>query len=87
MTQKKKILDHLQKIGSITPKESWERYGIYRLSSVIHKLRTDGYGIETITIEHRNPNDGNVSHYAKYVYVQPIRLGDNYKIPFGGTQQ
>ena len=47
MTQKTTILVHLKKHKTISPKESWALYGIYRLSDIILKLRRDGHQIAT----------------------------------------
>ena len=52
ITQKEMILRHLQthKRG-LTPLYAWQRYGVYRLSDVILRLRRDGYEIATDTEE------------------------------------
>lgn len=49
-TQKTRILRHLKthKRG-LTPLYAWQKYGVYRLSDVILKLRRDGYDISTGT--------------------------------------
>lgn len=41
------ILNHLKEKGKITPYQSWKLYGIYRLSSVIKRLRKAGHNIKT----------------------------------------
>ena len=46
-TQKKACLDYLREHGSITGAQAWESFGCYRLSSVIKRLRNDGYNIRT----------------------------------------
>ena len=39
MTQKKVILDHLMKGGSITQREAFNQFNITRLSAIIYYLR------------------------------------------------
>lgn len=63
MTQEQIILEHLQNHEGITPKEAWQLYGVYRLSSVIHRLRKK-YKIHTIMREEMG-ND-KVNKYADY---------------------
>ena len=58
MSKHQQVLNHLKKYGSITPKEAWLKYGLYRLSSVINRLRAKGYDIETV----KEGKEG----YAKY---------------------
>ena len=45
--QKTRILNHLNRYHKIDPLKAWSKYGVYRLSDVIYKLRKDGYEIET----------------------------------------
>jgi len=47
MTQKKIILTHLQKKGSIDSMSAIIKYGITRLASYIFHLRCEGYLIES----------------------------------------
>ena len=61
MTQQKKILDHLQHKGSITPIQALTLYGSFRLGSIIHRLRQEGFDIRTDLVENQNGNP-----YAKY---------------------
>lgn len=37
-THKESVLKHLERYGTITGREAWHQYGIYRLSSIIHRL-------------------------------------------------
>ena len=46
-TQKQLVLRHLQTRGSITPLEALGTYSIYRLASIIQRLRKDGHDIIT----------------------------------------
>lgn len=59
MTQQDQIFAHLQS-KSITGLEAWKEYGVYRLSSLINRLRRQGHFIETEMIE----ADGHT--FAKY---------------------
>ena len=51
MTQKIRLLTFLKTNKNINPLVSWRELGIYRLSSVIHKLRKDGHEITTTRVE------------------------------------
>ena len=59
MTQQQQIFKHLQR-KSITGLEAWKEYGVYRLSSLIHRIRKEGYQVKTTMIE----MDGHT--FAKY---------------------
>lgn len=65
MTKKDKVLKHLQKYKTITPKEAYFEYGSMRLGAIIFDLRKD-YKIRTnrITVPTRFGN----STVAQYVY-------------------
>lgn len=77
-TQRELILSHLKKYGSITPLHALREYGVYRLSSIIHKLRKDGEHIETESIKHINKY-GKPIHYAKYIYKEiNVNVGESY---------
>ena len=64
---KVRILNHMKKHGSITSMESFEKYGITRLSARIKDLRDLGYDITTMMIEGQN-RYGEAIRYAKYIY-------------------
>ena len=64
MTQKKKILDHLEAGRSISPLKALGLYGCYRLASRINDLRKDGHNIETMI-----QTDGTGRNYAQYKLV------------------
>ena len=51
MTQRGAILQHLRDHGSITPIEALEGYGVYRLSSIINRLRNSGIEIDTERVD------------------------------------
>jgi hypothetical protein len=61
ISKKQIVKDRLLRLGSITPKEAFIEFGLYRLSSVIHKLRAEGMNIKTTIIR---LDDGTT--YAKY---------------------
>ena len=60
------VRQHLIDFGSITPKEAWITYGIYRLSDVIFKLRKRGMNIKTYMCDGEN-QFGHPCRYARYV--------------------
>ena len=45
MTQYEKILDYMQRFGSITPLDAFKDLGIIRLSARIYDMRKDGITI------------------------------------------
>jgi len=46
LTHKESVMKHLKRFGTITGREAWAQYGIYRLSSIIHRLNnTPGINI------------------------------------------
>ena len=61
MTQKDLVLEHLKSGMSITPLIALERYGSFRLGSIINRLRNEGHNISTKL----NPE----KHYAIYTYI------------------
>lgn len=60
-----KVLEHLQKYGSITSLEAIELYGATRLSSIIYNLRKN-YNIDGIDSQCTD-RYGNTARYTKYV--------------------
>ena len=71
MTQCNRILDHLQRNGSITAKEAFELYGITRLSGRMWDLRRAGYKIISVATEGVNR------------YGEPVRF-TTYRMEAGG---
>jgi len=57
---------HLMAVGSVDPVEAWSELGVYRLSSVIHKLRKAGFSIETKRKQAVN-KFGEKCSFAQYV--------------------
>ena len=60
-SQTKKILEYLERHGSITQAEAAEEFGCYRLSARIKDLRDKGYWITTVPEQ----NKGRGTH-ARY---------------------
>ena len=65
LTQKQKILRHLQEVGAITPVQAFFDYSIMRLATRIFELKEDGYDIETIMLKSEN-KFGEPVRYAQY---------------------
>ena len=63
LSQKQRVLGHLLTGKSITPLEALQKFGCYRLSSVIHRLRNGGYNIKTFKMFNKDTN------YAKYKII------------------
>lgn len=70
LSQKKVILDHLKKFGSIEPLTALREYGCYRLGARISDLRNDGYNIITETIRSVSHITGRPVHFANYKLVK-----------------
>ena len=70
LSQKKVILDHLKKFGSIEPLTALREYGCYRLGARISDLRNDGYNIITETIRSVSRITGRLVHFANYKLVK-----------------
>ena len=47
MSQRDHILEYLQSGKTITPLKALAEFGAFRLSAIIHKLRDEGYTIDT----------------------------------------
>lgn len=67
MNQNNMILEHMMRIGPITPKEAEERYGIMRLGARIYDLKHLGHRIdrEWATAPNRF---GELTRFARYIY-------------------
>ena len=66
MTNKEKILEHLQKYGSITQLEAINLYWFWRLSAVIYNLKKEGYNITAKTIKVKRA-DGTNAYVSQYI--------------------
>ena len=60
MNQEQQILNYLREGNAVTPLLALERFGCMRLASRVHRLREQGYEIET---RHKRSND---KVYAEY---------------------
>ena len=66
VTQKSKIMSHLQSGQSITPIDALERYGCFRLAAIIHTLKNDyGMNIKTELIKNKYG-----TKYGKYTLIK-----------------
>lgn len=66
MTNKQKILEHLQKYGSITQLEAINLYWNWRLSASIYSLKKEGYNIISKTIQVKRA-DGTNAYVSQYI--------------------
>ena len=64
LTQNKRILDYLDKNGSITPQEAMLNLGIMRLAARIMELRVAGHDIPCEMVAGKNAYG--TFHYARY---------------------
>lgn len=64
-TQKEKVMEYLEKHGSITQLEATNALRIIRLGAIIYILRSMGKDIIT-TLEVGKSESGNLNHYARY---------------------
>ena len=58
----RQVKDHLLKGGQISGLEAIKLFGVYRLSSIINRLRNEGLDIKTTMIY----NSDGVTQFAKY---------------------
>ena len=65
MSQNQKVLQHMQKWGSISSREAYECYGILRLGARIDDLRRRGHRIFT-QMEQGENRYGERTRYARY---------------------
>ena len=65
MNQAEKILDYMERQGSITDVEAYTNLGVRRLGARIYDLKDRGVKIITETEIGKN-RDGNTVHYARY---------------------
>ena len=69
LTQKEKVLRHLQEVGALTPVQAFFDYSIMRLATRIFELKEDGYNIETIMLKSEN-KFGEPVRYAQYKLIK-----------------
>ncbi len=65
MGQKERVLDYLERYGTITSFEAFRDLGVTRLSAIIYRLRDDGHQIKTKD-EFATNRFGERTHYARY---------------------
>ena len=65
-SQIKDVLEYIQRCGSISSFEAWEKFHITRLSSIIHRLRKLGYNIITVPVSGKN--EYGTYEYALYMF-------------------
>lgn len=63
----KEILKYLQEHGNISGLEALDKFNVYRLSSVINRLRKNGHHIDTVM----EKNSAGDKEYARYKYYPP----------------
>ena len=63
MSQKTRVLDHMQKYGSISQAEA-DSIKVKRLASRIYDLKKDGHNIIETTV--RGKNEYGHYHYSRY---------------------
>ena len=68
LTQKDRIIRHLNDKGSITALEAMKEYGIMRLTSRICELKDEGYNIRSEFVSAKNRYNEPVS-FSKYSLV------------------
>lgn len=68
-TQCKKILEYMEKNGSITALDAVLKFNCLRLAARISDLKKDGYAIRSVMEAHKS-QDGTTSHYKRYFLVQ-----------------
>ena len=65
MTQEEKILDYMERNGSITPLEAMNQLGIMRLGARIFDLKESGIKIITERVTEKN-RFGELCSFARY---------------------
>ncbi len=65
MTQCEKILDYMQRFGSITSAEAMLDLGVYRLAARISDLKDEGHGIRDVMETGKN-RFGEKTSYKRY---------------------
>jgi hypothetical protein len=65
MKQTDLVLDYMKKNGSITPRDAWDKLGVYRLAAVIFILKEKGIKITSIRETGVNKFDTE-TRYSRY---------------------
>ena len=74
MTQKEKVLDFLQRNGTITKYDGFNHLGITKVDTIISYLRKDGYQITGKTVRYKN-KEGVSTHYTVYSLAEESKVG------------
>lgn len=67
VSQKQRVLTHLQDHRKINPMGAIRDYGVYRLAAVIYSLKNEGHLISTEMVNSTN-RYGDTTAYAVYHY-------------------
>lgn len=78
VSQKAKVLNHLQNHRCITSMEAFSKYGATRLSAIIFDLKKEGYLIKATSVTKRN-KEGNSCTYAEYSLMTEGDFGSENK--------
>ncbi len=65
ISKKAQLLNWMQSGKGVTGHSALYHFGIYRLSSIIHRFRSEGHEIKTEFITEDN------ERYARYIYISP----------------
>lgn len=68
MTQCEKVMNYIEKYGSISTWEAFRDLGVTRLASRIHDLKNEGVQFER-TKEYAKNRDGDKVHYIRYTLI------------------
>ena len=69
MSQNGRIIDYMQKNGSITAMDAMNDLGVMRLASRVHEIKESGIGVERVMQEGVN-RFGEVTKFARYFLVK-----------------
>lgn len=65
MKQKQRVLEYIERFGSISSMEAFKDLGVTRLSDVIFRLKKDGYEFDKVN-ETRKNRFGEKASFARY---------------------
>lgn len=68
LSQKQRVINHLEKHGSITTWDAFIKYGITRISAIIFNLKKDGYKFQEEWITRNSKRNGK-TQFKKYILV------------------
>ena len=67
MTQRQRIIEYMNKYGSITPLDAFRDLGITKLATQVSYMIRDGYSIEKSYEKSKN-RFGETCHYMRYSF-------------------